>query len=427
MIRFIVNRVRELREANASLGEIATKAIRYFFTVYFPSFLNSIRLKVFLSILRFKKKSVLQKGSAAEGILVMPKNGLGDNMVAINFYRTLSEWSEHSGEKIVFICTSFTRKIIEENICIRNFEYILLPIEETIPFSKFKKAFYEIVGKKFRYVIVLNSYGVINKNIICGAADADKKLFTSELLRQSRIDELSNIYDTIIPLDYDCFYIRHYGKLLKEIGIDGYSNTIGRIVCKKEGRLSERYVLFCPHGSSRDKSLDVEFCEKIIEDISRLYNGHVYISVPNDGETYSNEIKKIVEQYENVSLLGETTFDEFASIVSQSDVVIGNDSGPIHLAASLGVSSLCFAGYYQSGYFHPYDVDSLCEDDNVPVCIMQKRPLCADCAEKGTYLGNKDCRKRTIEEKKSCLCLANYDEIRELFISEFVKTINGKD
>ena len=45
-----------------------------------------------------------------------------------------------------------------------------------------------------------------------------------------------------------------------------------------------------------------------------------------------------------VSLIGQTTLEEFLAVLSTADLFIGNDSGAMHLAAGLGLPQVCIFG-----------------------------------------------------------------------------------
>ena len=45
-----------------------------------------------------------------------------------------------------------------------------------------------------------------------------------------------------------------------------------------------------------------------------------------------------------VSLIGQTTLEEFLAVLSTADLLIGNDSGAMHLAAGLGLPQVCIFG-----------------------------------------------------------------------------------
>jgi len=54
------------------------------------------------------------------------------------------------------------------------------------------------------------------------------------------------------------------------------------------------------------------------------------------------------------NLVNETTIDELMNVVKHATLVIGNDTGVIHMASALGVRSVCIVGGGQFGRFIPY-------------------------------------------------------------------------
>ena len=54
------------------------------------------------------------------------------------------------------------------------------------------------------------------------------------------------------------------------------------------------------------------------------------------------------------NLAGELDIEAFAALIANASLVIGNDTGGIHIAALAGVPSLVISGQGQPGIFHPY-------------------------------------------------------------------------
>jgi len=72
------------------------------------------------------------------------------------------------------------------------------------------------------------------------------------------------------------------------------------------------------------------------------------------------------------SVVGRTTPLELAALLSESAILVGNDSGPIHLAAGTGTPAVCILGGGHHGRFLPYPGTSLLE------CV-HRRMDCYDC------------------------------------------------
>ena len=71
-----------------------------------------------------------------------------------------------------------------------------------------------------------------------------------------------------------------------------------------------------------------------------------------------------------INLTGKTTLQELIRLLSDARLVVGNDSGPLHLAAALGVPTLALFGPTDPARYRPYPGDDL-----------QNRILCAPGGE----------------------------------------------
>lgn len=70
-----------------------------------------------------------------------------------------------------------------------------------------------------------------------------------------------------------------------------------------------------------------------------------------------------------MNLVGQTTLDRLAGIVQAADVFVGNDSGPMHLAAAYGIPALCLFGPTVAAKWAP---PRRCR-------VLQHRHDCVDC------------------------------------------------
>ena len=57
------------------------------------------------------------------------------------------------------------------------------------------------------------------------------------------------------------------------------------------------------------------------------------------------------------NLTGETEIEELAYLITHARLIVANDSGPIHLAAALGVPVVALFGPTQPERFGPYPLD----------------------------------------------------------------------
>ena len=113
--------------------------------------------------------------------------------------------------------------------------------------------------------------------------------------------------------------------------------------------LPNKTILLC--GSSEEKDLASAFIA--------LYNGN----------------KNIVD------ITGGTTLIELINIITNADIVITNDTSASHIAVATRTPSICFLGGGHYGRFHPYQVDSLSDDDRkaLPIVFTSRNHSCFGC------------------------------------------------
>lgn len=81
------------------------------------------------------------------------------------------------------------------------------------------------------------------------------------------------------------------------------------------------------------------------------------------------------------NLAGALDVETFAALIANASLVIGNDTGGIHIAALSGVPSLAIAGQGQPGIFHPYPAADCGGIPGIvaPVTVTAPPPVCAGC------------------------------------------------
>lgn len=87
-------------------------------------------------------------------------------------------------------------------------------------------------------------------------------------------------------------------------------------------------------------------------------------------------------QSKSTNIAGKTTIPQLASILQKSDVFIGNDSGPMHLAAAVGTKTIGLYGPGDPRRFGP--VGEMCQ-------IIQNKNDCPPCSGKECRYGVKGC------------------------------------
>ncbi len=136
---------------------------------------------------------------------------------------------------------------------------------------------------------------------------------------------------------------------------------------------SEAILIIVGHGAKTSAQMwQIErfrrLCELLIN-----YNDKICIILVGTKEDYANG-EYLRNGFENkiINLSGKTNIIESAAVISKCVLYIGNDSGTMHLAASMGIPCIgIFSARNNSGRWDPYG------ESNV---ILRKKVKCEGCS-----------------------------------------------
>jgi ADP-heptose:LPS heptosyltransferase len=137
---------------------------------------------------------------------------------------------------------------------------------------------------------------------------------------------------------------------------------------------NELVIGIIPSGGWASKRCDakkwIEFCEKIY---SKYRNKFLILWGPGD----ENDATQIYYTLKDISVLApQTDIAEMAGLISLCDLVIANDSGPMHIAAAMKVPTLGIFGPTDPKKHGPYSSNSdyIIKDDLH--CIICNKLVC---------------------------------------------------
>ncbi|KPK32634.1 MAG: hypothetical protein AMS24_03695 [Chlamydiae bacterium SM23_39] len=140
------------------------------------------------------------------------------------------------------------------------------------------------------------------------------------------------------------------------------------LLFKKENKI----VGICPFSNyGKSKCWPLERFEKVAEKLLDDKN----ISVIFLGEKKDKKNLKIFEKNRVFNLIGKTDIQNLAYIISICDVVLTNDSGPMHLAASLDIPLVALFGSTDEIVTGPYLKNG----------IIKKKTACSPCFKRKCF------------------------------------------
>jgi lipopolysaccharide heptosyltransferase II len=140
---------------------------------------------------------------------------------------------------------------------------------------------------------------------------------------------------------------------LKELSIDKFDKSMFMpirkesedwVECFLEERklLNNKIVLIHAQASCPSRLWPEDYYNRLIEDIIDIYKAKIiYVGILRD--------ENIKEDENMINMTGNTSISQLASLVKHSDLLISNDSGPVHMAVALGTPVISIFGRNQPG------------------------------------------------------------------------------
>ena len=121
--------------------------------------------------------------------------------------------------------------------------------------------------------------------------------------------------------------------------------------------LPEKYILLHPCGSSKVRTWSQQRYSQLIETLSEKYEGQIVLTgTPADADY----VNGIVQTEKVINLVGKSDLKELMAVMKEADCVIAPDSGPSHLASSLGVPVVGLYASLPPSFTGPYENQNNC-------------------------------------------------------------------
>lgn len=304
----------------------------------------------------FDRAKVVHEGS---GVAFVRTDAIGDFIIWLREAASLR--AAFPGEQLTLFCNSAVEDLAKRTGYWD--EVIGIKLEDLVKVSTRYKVILNL--KKYRFTAI---YHPVSSRVLL-VGDSIVKSLNAEL----KVG-ISGDYTNSSWFEHrvsDSWYNRLYPRNIEsEIEFNSYfSSCIGARTLKSEIPLfsaqmirdgsspsSNKYVVVCLGASFFGKIWSLDQFAKVIDWIlSNTSCDIVFVGAKN--ERYL--VEDLVLTSSNVkgrcrNLVGDNSLVETFSLISNADLVLGNDSAVVHIAALLHVPAVCIAGGGHFGRFIPY-------------------------------------------------------------------------
>lgn len=187
--------------------------------------------------------------------------------------------------------------------------------------------------------------------------DTNGKFFTEETLRVS-----NRGYDRIIPaVPGLCHELLRGAQFLRGLGFSGYKAGIPRLPPVGRNPVgTENYFIVFPAASWPGKVWSCERFAAVCDEIIDL-TGYACIAAGGreDSDTICSMISAMSHGKDVLAAAGTYTLCETVEAVRGARLAVGNDTGPMHMAAACSTPAVVILGDLEYGRFFPYETENI--------------------------------------------------------------------
>ncbi|MBP7087971.1 MAG: lipopolysaccharide heptosyltransferase II [Candidatus Omnitrophica bacterium] len=276
-------------------------------------------------------------------VLIVNVNWLGDAILTTPVFKALKK--QLSFCHLACMCTPRVKEVFEDNPYV---DEVIIFDEKTIQSNIIKKIKFISWLKKKKFDTVFLIHRSFTRAFICYLAGIKRRIgyqrFKNSLVLTEKIRKPpASIHRQ-----------QYYLHLFKAVGVSFYDESPeffikDSILNKTKELLSPIYkdhaflIGINPSANWALKRWPADYYAKLADKLTKDLNAAIiFIGAQKDKTIVEKVIKSMKEK--PYDFTGKTTLKELGAILSQLNLFISNDSGPAHLAASLGVNTLVIFG-----------------------------------------------------------------------------------
>jgi lipopolysaccharide heptosyltransferase I len=224
-------------------------------------------------------------------------------------------------------------------------------LDAVIPFDRglLRHGWLSAVGRYFRFLdelraqrfdLVIDLQGLLRSGIMCAATGARRRVG----LRSAREGASWFYTDVLDRTDGECGHaVDRYWRVAEELGVgDGppvchvpVAEDARRWVEQTLGELPRPWLMLGVGSRWQTKRWPPEHYADLARLAQSHFGGTVFF-VGGADEKHLSQATAVRLAGPRRDLTGETTLPQLVALLAQADVMVANDTGPLHLAAALG-------------------------------------------------------------------------------------------
>ena len=321
-------------------------------------------------------KSFFKKPDQIKAVAIVLFGGLGDGVLWIQYANQIIKHYEEMGYKIYLICNKSLEQLYKNYT---NFNNIIVVNNNLFNSMKdLKNALKEINSVYFEEIIDIRLTKEKSQDLyLIKHSKAKYKTGYFENFEDKKDIKLQNsLFNKLITIPSDQHEINNHYCFLKNIGIEIEQDLF---YLKKFVNIRENqdYITVCVGASDPKRMWDVNNWIQVIKYILDNSNYKIYFCGAKQEEYVYNIINDNVKDERLINKCGKTTLQELIDLLGNSKFVLANDSGPGHIASSVGAKGLILLG---GGYNFRFFPHKNIKNETTEIRVVCKQDKCWNCS-----------------------------------------------
>jgi ADP-heptose:LPS heptosyltransferase len=310
------------------------------------------------------------QGEPQKDIFIIKTDEIGDYVLFRNFLPFIKNNKRYGNYKII-LCGNNIFKNLAENLD-KDYvdEFIWLNKKKFINNLRYRNDQLKFLSSRNPEILVNCCYSrsfYIDDEIALKVPASKKIAFKTDLSNSYKWQiKLSNkYYSNLIDINGEVFDFKKNRSFLEKlfnIKIDLSRPEISINKLPDAQGQNKNYAVLYAGGKRNYKKWDLNYFIKIGDFIVEKYDLNIFL-VGTESEAKDNlEIYSGIKNKNKVTdLTGKTSLISLTSLISKAKLLIANDSGIVHLAASVKTKTIVILNGTQFGRFLPYPADTCIE------------------------------------------------------------------
>ncbi|MCH8940872.1 MAG: glycosyltransferase family 9 protein [Bacteroidetes bacterium] len=298
-----------------------------------------------------------------KNLCLIKTDEIGDYVLFRNFIEILKKDNKYKGYKIILLGNITWKNLAEELDGEFVDEFIWIDKNNFLTNLLYRYRFLKKFSSKNPEILINCSYSrnfYLDDSIAAVTSASQKISFKTDLSNSYKWQILisNKYYSTLVDSSNEVFDFYKYRSFFENLLQTKIDLIKPQINLNDESNLVEiynDYVIFFTGGRRKYKKWKLDYFIDTANFIISKYNMNILLVGTEQEAKDNNLLYNQIEHKEKVKdLSGQTSLTELVSLLNKAKLLITNDSGIVHIAASVNTKTIVILNGSQFGRFLPY-------------------------------------------------------------------------